>query len=193
MLGAPGLEEGQEREAGERGGVALVDLRGVVSGEVVEGEAEAGDEGEQLGGGVEHGLELGRHAPAALAVRDDHREDHRKSPRVRVLAAERLPDLQDVADQREREPRVGVGFVLVQDVEEGFVASRPHREEQVGVARAEGVADEAAGAQGQGREVEQGGELRPEHVAQLGGGVLRQREGGLEQGVVRGRGGRHRA
>jgi hypothetical protein len=192
VLGAPRLLQGEQGQAGERRRVAALDRLGVLPGEVVEGEAEPRHERDQFVRRGEQRLERGRPAPPAVAVGHDQREHDREPVGPRVLAEVRLPDLDHVAEQPQRKPWIRPGLVLAQHVDADVVAARPHREQQVGVAGAQGLADEAARAQRQRREVEQPGDRRPEHVSQLGRGVLWQRERRLEQRVVRGHGGGHR-
>jgi len=78
--------------------------------------------------------------------------------------------------------------VFEEHVDASVATVDAQRVQKIGVKLAQRVVDEAAGLDGQGREVHAGDQLRREYVAQLFGRVRDLREGGLEQGVVRGRG-----
>jgi hypothetical protein len=164
---------------------ALVQGELAVVVEVVEEEAEVRGEGGGLRRGIDEGLEAGRGAPAGVAVVEDDGDDDGQAPGVGGgLGEVAVPDLQHVVEQAQGHPRLVAALVLEQDVDARGAAVEGDREQEVGVARAQGLVDEAACLEGQAGEVHAGEQGRGEDAAQLLGGALGVREGGLEQRVV---------
>ena len=104
----------------------------------------------------------------------------------RLVAQERLPDAQHVAEDAQRHPAIGLALVLDQEVEVQRLAGVAARgaEQQIGVALSERLVNEAAGDALELIERDRVDDRRRQHAAQLAGGVDRVAEAELEEAVV---------
>ncbi len=134
---------------------------------------------------VEHLEHVDRSAPRRGAVVPHDRDDHRQSPRLRVIAEKRVPEQHRVLEQPERHERIGARLVLEQE-QDPRVASRDVRgEDEVRVERVERLVDVARRRELQRREVDEGRDLGRQRARQRCGRDRVIREEPPEERVVR--------
>ena len=116
-----------------------------------------------------------------------HRHDQRQLRLLLVLAVPSHPDHQAVIQQPKPHPAVGCGLMFEQHVDEhrGAGTLALDGEQQVGLAAAPVVADEAAGQAGKGWPPQRAREFLGQVGAQQAGGVLGVGEYAVEVLVVR--------
>lgn len=158
--------------------------------EVVDAELEVGD---GIPRRVEHGVvgveeiaEATARGPAGRAMVEDERDDDRE-PIDAGLAA-RGPDARHVDEHSKGHPPIDRALVLQQQVEQSLTARDLRREQEIGPHLARVGVDEAPALRPQRRPVHQDRQRSREQRPELTLRVLRDREGLLDQQVVRGGG-----